>query len=235
MGSEARWRTMPWMVTVFAILVIPLGLTHIVLVISQPVIVGSWCTLCLLSAAIMLPMIPLEFDEVIAMGQFLRKSTKKGDSFWHLFWKGGALDSKNSGTSDSFTLKEFAQTPSLILSRAFTGISFSLTLVLSSVLGLMFMFAPSVFGYTGITANVQHIAGALTLAVAVIAMGEIVRTVRFTNVLLGVVIIFSPFLDTSISLPALMISITGGLAISILSIPRGQIKELYGSWYKLIK
>ena len=46
MGGPSRWRTMPWMVTFFGILVIPLGLTHIVLVISQPVIVGAWCTFC---------------------------------------------------------------------------------------------------------------------------------------------------------------------------------------------
>src|SRR5690606_9676333 len=57
MGSPSRWRTMPWMVTLFGILVIPLGLVHIALVISQPVVVGEWCTMCLLAAAIMLPMI----------------------------------------------------------------------------------------------------------------------------------------------------------------------------------
>ena len=44
---------MPWMVTFFGILVVPLGLTHIVLVISQPVVVGAWCTFCLLAALIM--------------------------------------------------------------------------------------------------------------------------------------------------------------------------------------
>ncbi|MBW3598083.1 MAG: vitamin K epoxide reductase family protein, partial [Planctomycetes bacterium] len=71
MGSPARWRTMPWMVAFFGVLVIPLGLTHIILVISQPVVVGHWCTMCLLAAAIMLPMIPLEVDEVIAMFQHL--------------------------------------------------------------------------------------------------------------------------------------------------------------------
>ncbi len=40
MGGPQRWRTMPWMVTFFGVLVIPLGLVHILLVISQPVAVG---------------------------------------------------------------------------------------------------------------------------------------------------------------------------------------------------
>src|SRR5690606_2823066 len=79
MGSPSRWRTMPWMVAFFGILVIPLGLTHIFLVISQPVTVGAWCTMCLLAAVIMLPMIPLEVDEVFAMIQHLREAKKRGD------------------------------------------------------------------------------------------------------------------------------------------------------------
>ena len=58
MGGKTRWRTMPRMVTFFFILVVPLGLTHIALVISQPVVVGAWCTLCLAAAAVMLVMIP---------------------------------------------------------------------------------------------------------------------------------------------------------------------------------
>lgn len=54
------------MVTFFGVLAIPLGLVHIAFVMSQSVVVGEWCTCCLLVAAIMLPTIPLEIDEVIA-------------------------------------------------------------------------------------------------------------------------------------------------------------------------
>ena len=71
MGSPSRWRTMPWMVTFFGFLVIPLGFVSIFLVISQPLSVGAWCTFCLVTAIIMLPMIPLQIDEVAAMGQHM--------------------------------------------------------------------------------------------------------------------------------------------------------------------
>src|SRR5437773_2749346 len=81
MGGKTRWRTMPWMVTFFFILVVPLGGTSIVLVILQPVAVGHWCTLCLLTALIMLVMIPFTVDEVVAMGQFLRRSVREGKPF----------------------------------------------------------------------------------------------------------------------------------------------------------
>ena len=85
MGSPQRWRTMPWMVLVFGILVIPLGLVHIFLVISQPVVVGHWCTFCLLAAAVMLPMIPLAADEVVAMGQFMVQAKRKQLNLWKAF------------------------------------------------------------------------------------------------------------------------------------------------------
>src|SRR5207247_209749 len=54
MGGPSRWRTMPWMVLLFGILVVPLGIVHILLVISMPVVVGYWCTLCLAAATVML-------------------------------------------------------------------------------------------------------------------------------------------------------------------------------------
>jgi hypothetical protein len=64
MGGTDRWRTMPWMVLLFGILVVPLGIVSIALVIMQPVMVGTWCTICLFTALAMLIMIPFTLDEV---------------------------------------------------------------------------------------------------------------------------------------------------------------------------
>jgi apolipoprotein N-acyltransferase len=44
-----RNRTMPWMVVMFGVLVVPLGVVSIVLVILQPLALGAWCTLCLVN------------------------------------------------------------------------------------------------------------------------------------------------------------------------------------------
>lgn len=52
-------------------------------------LVGAWCTFCLLAAAIMLPMLPLEGDEAIAMAQHVRRAHGRGESLWKVFWKGG--------------------------------------------------------------------------------------------------------------------------------------------------
>ena len=70
MGGRNRWRTMPWMVVMFGVLVVPLGIVSIVLVILQPVAVGAWCALCLITAAAMLIMISPAVDEVVAMASF---------------------------------------------------------------------------------------------------------------------------------------------------------------------
>src|SRR3546814_18868967 len=68
MGTRDRWRTMPWMVTFFGILVIPLGVVSISFIISQPIIIGTWSTLALIDATPMLSMIPFALDEYIDMG-----------------------------------------------------------------------------------------------------------------------------------------------------------------------
>jgi hypothetical protein len=61
-GGRARWRTMPWMVILFGLAVGPLGAISILLVIFQPVLFDSWCTLCLASAVISVGMIGPAMD-----------------------------------------------------------------------------------------------------------------------------------------------------------------------------
>jgi hypothetical protein len=41
MGTANRWRTMPWMVTSFFILVVPLGGVSIFFIIIQPIVIGT--------------------------------------------------------------------------------------------------------------------------------------------------------------------------------------------------
>lgn len=80
-----RWRTAPWIVVIFGVAVGPLGLISVLLVIAQPVLYGSFCTLCLLSAVISLSMIPPAVDEVLASLQHLRRVQLSGGSVWQAF------------------------------------------------------------------------------------------------------------------------------------------------------
>lgn len=85
-GGTRRWRTMPWMVILFGIAVGPLGLVSILLVILQPVLFNSWCTLCLASAVISIWMIGPAMDETLASIQYIKRVRDSGKSGWKAFW-----------------------------------------------------------------------------------------------------------------------------------------------------
>lgn len=227
---------MPWMVTIFGILVIPLGLTHIILVISQPVVVGSWCTMCLMAAAIMLPMIPLEVDEVIAMGQHVGEARRRGDhggSLWRVFWKGGSAEgaAKDERTPPLATLPE---QPGRVLGASFWGLGFPAPLLVSAVLGVWLVFSPTVFDTGQPASVVAHLGGSLAVVVAIISCGEVVRAGRLLNIVLGLGIAIAPwFLSGGTTLfraNALVI----GLLLAVLALPRGPVRERYGSWDRFI-
>ncbi len=84
-GGRGRWRTMPWIVVLFGFAVGPLGAVSILLVAAQPILVGSWCTLCLVSAAVSVLMIGPALDEVLASLQHLRRQRMTGRSVVRAF------------------------------------------------------------------------------------------------------------------------------------------------------
>jgi hypothetical protein len=239
MGSPARWRTMPWMVTFFGILVIPLGLTHIILVISQPVVVHHWCTMCLLAAAIMLPMIPLEVDEVVAMCQHVAQAKRRGDrggSLWTIFWKGGSAEG-STADERSPELMALPQEPAGVLKASIWGMSFPWTLVGATALGIFLMACPTLFGISiqSTAADFDHLGGALIVTIAVISMGEVIRLGRYMIVPLGLAIAIGTwFTDASTTGYALASTVAAMLSV-LLAFPRGQKRESYGSWDRFVR
>ncbi len=242
MGSTSRWRTMPWMVTFFGILVIPLGLTHILLVISQPVVVGAWCSMCLLAALIMLPMIPLEVDEVVAMGQHMVEAKRRGDrngSWWQIFWKGGTAEGCTQDER-SPELLDLPQKPWQVFKASIWEMTFPWTLTVSTVLGLWLMFSPTVFGLptsvdTLDAADINHLGGALVITISVICMGEVIRVGRYLNIVLASLLIVGTWLLSG-STPAASWNVTIVSVVLIgLTIPRGTKAESYGLWDRMVR
>ena len=99
-GGTKRWRTMPWIVIVFGVFVGPLGAVSIALVVAQPLLYGSYCTLCLASAVISLIMIPPAVDEVLASLQDVRRVRQSGGDWWRFFW-GMESDPEATGADTS--------------------------------------------------------------------------------------------------------------------------------------
>lgn len=63
-GSTRRWQYRPWLVILFGIDVIPLGIISSILVACQAFVVGYWCFLCLVTAVISLLLVYCAWDEV---------------------------------------------------------------------------------------------------------------------------------------------------------------------------
>lgn len=88
-GSTRRWQYRPWLVILFGLDVIPLGLVSAILVVLQGTAVGSWCFLCLVTAVISLILVALAYDEVWSSLSFLRRVWRKTRSprvLWDTFW-----------------------------------------------------------------------------------------------------------------------------------------------------
>lgn len=230
MGGKERWRTMPWMVLFFFLLVVPLGLVHIVLVILQPVVVGHWCTLCLAAAFVMLCMIPFAVDEVIAMGQFMVQSIRNGKPAWRTFWVGDTIE---GGSPDHRTPRYGAPALQMAPPMAW-GVTAPWTLLVSAAVGVWLMFAPAVFGTEGAAADSNHLAGAVVVTVSIIVMAEVIRVGRFFNLALGGWIIAAPWLLQGSGSLATWNNMIAGLVLIALSIPRGSVHERYAGWNRYI-
>lgn len=88
-GSTRRWFDRPWLVVLFGLDVIPIGIVSAILVFMQGYVVGAWCFLCLVSACISLILIFLSYDEVWSSTLFLYRVWKRSKNFkilWHTFW-----------------------------------------------------------------------------------------------------------------------------------------------------
>jgi len=98
-GSTRRWQYRPWMVVLFGIDVIPLGIVSAVLVALQGTVVGSWCTLCLVTAVISLVLVVMAFDEVWSCLAYLRRVHERSGSrrvVWDCFWGRGSREARGA-------------------------------------------------------------------------------------------------------------------------------------------
>lgn len=223
MGDARRWRTMPWMVAMFGIVVVPLGLVSTVLIMLQPVAVGAWCTICLLTAVFMLVMVAVSLDEVVAMIHFLVIGKRAGRSAWRLFVTGGTVPS----TADDLGL---VRRPAVPWVEMLWGTSFSRSLLATALLGAWIMAAPWVFGTTGPAFTVESVLGALVVVVAFVASADVTRAARLVNVPLALALAVAGASLPDASLAARMNDVAVAGLLIALNIPRGPVQDRYGTW-----
>ncbi len=83
-GDSTRWKTKPWAVILYSILIAMMGLVSILLIIAQPVFLHTFCTLCLASAILSLSMVIPAMHELQASRNYIKKEKRNGRNFWEV-------------------------------------------------------------------------------------------------------------------------------------------------------
>lgn len=217
-GSRARWRTMPWLVLLFGLMVVPLGIVSISFVIIQPIVIGTWSTLALVGAAAMLLQIPYSLDELFAVLQFMRRRVKAGRSFLRVFLFGDTDEGARVEQKD-----EFDGGPGKVLREMLQGgVHLPWTLGLAALIGVWLMFTRVTLGAEGGMANADHVIGALVLTVVSVAAAEVARVARFLLIPLGMALQVTPFIYEATGLHTAA-SVVAGIALIVLSLPSREL------------
>lgn len=88
-GSTRRWQDRPWLVILFGIDVIPLGVVSATLIFMQGAVVKAWCFLCLITGVISVVLAFLAYDEIWSCLLYLHAVWKKSKNkrlVWNTFW-----------------------------------------------------------------------------------------------------------------------------------------------------
>ncbi len=233
-GSRMRWRTMPWLVVLFGLMIAPLGITSIFFIIIQPLVIGTWSTIALIGAAAVLIQIPYSLDELLATVQFLRRRAKAGQNWLRVLFVGDTDEMRETQNAEHIT-DEFDQSPRAVIKNMIGGgVSLPWNLALAALIGLSLLFTRITLGADGSLANAHHVIGSLVLTVVSIAAAEVARPVRYLGVPLGALLMAAPFLFGT-SILATVVSMVLGAALIVLSLPRGAIDNRYGAWDRLIR
>jgi len=110
------------------------------------------------------------------------------------------------------------------------GVGVPWNLAAMAAVGIALMLTRLLFGTEGAAANSDHIVGALAFTFAVLAFAEVTRAIRYANVLLGVWAVLAPFLLGGYSTVGAIAVVSAGIALILLSFPRGDIHSRYGDW-----
>ncbi|WP_020209927.1 vitamin K epoxide reductase family protein [Gilvimarinus chinensis] len=229
LGSNRRWRTMPWLVTLFGFMIVPLGVVSITFIIIQPIVIGTWCTLCLIGAAAMLLQIPYSLDELVATFQFLKRRHKAGRPVLKIFFTGDTDDGPNDTVVD-----DFERAPTVVLKDMFAGgVTLPWSMLVAIAVGTWLMLTRLTLGAEGAVANWDHIVGSLVITVAVCAFAEVARPVRWLLALLGV-LLPAAIVFSGAPLVSMVNAVICGLLLIGLSFVRLSVKGEYGGWNKFL-
>ena len=230
-GDQRRWRTMPWLVLLFGLLIVPLGAVSVFFIVVQPTVIGALCSLCVFQAAITVVLIPFSVDEVLATAQFLWRSRRVGRPFWRTFLRGGA------GFGEARDPQRGLDMPFGEAARGFltSGVTYPPTLLACALIGAALPCTPLLLGTAPPLYSSDHVVGCVAVVLAVTAWAEVARAVRLLVVPLGAWVAASPFWYGEGDTVSVAAHVAAGLALAVLALPRGKrSRDHYGGWDRYI-
>ena len=226
MGDKRRWRTMPWMVTFFGILVVPLGVVSITPQHSSCAACRRSAYACLIAAA-MFDAISLTLDARVAtLAKFLFLSCESGHKNsecpgrqipwirWH---------ARNTPEAAAVSVRADVVSPAAMVQRV-TCVSGACSLAWRWDSGWIRSRCPRSATWHRLPAS-DHLVGALIVTAAVIALADVGRAARFINILFGALVIIAPWLLSGATASARWNDLIAGALVILLSFPRGKIGE----------
>src|SRR5690606_20916580 len=186
-GGVKRWRTMPWVVIIFGLLVGPLGAVSIGLVITQPLAYDTFCTLCVGTAIVSVLMIGPAMDEMLASLQYMRLVKQRGLPFWKYFWGRGEQEYLHESGLPDHPGGGRLEGPEREAVKRRRGVAI-VGQVIVALVGVYLMFAPWLLDYDGAPEKIDRFIGPLVASFATMAAWEVLRNVRWINLLLAIVL-----------------------------------------------
>jgi nucleoside-diphosphate-sugar epimerase len=227
-GTNRRWRTMPWLVMLFGFLIVPLGTVSITFIVIQPILLGTYCTLCLVAAAAMVLQIPYSLNEFVATGQFLNRRRRAGRPWLRVFFRGDTDEPNSIEAGDRWRgLRPW------LANLVSGGVAFRWNLVASAALGVGLMATPLVLGATGAVAGANHLLGALVFTTSLVATAEVARFLRFLNIGFALAVLIAP-IALGAGLTVVLCGVVVAGLLVWLALERGPIHERYGGWERLL-
>lgn len=217
-GGRKRWKSMPWIVILFGLAVGPLGLVSVMLVVSQPLVVGAWCTLCLSSAVVSLLMIGPAMDEMLASLQYLRRVHDQGDNVWDVFW--GRAEPEEPAPAPAGEPSE----------PAWGGIIAQLIIVAA---GLWIMASPTIFNYDSPASHSNWIVGPILITIGGIAAWEHVRICRWATLPVVIWMAIGPWI-LGFPTGAIINTLLVAILVLIMTLISGHINGIYGGGWAAI-
>src|SRR5688500_6720909 len=101
-------------------------------------------------------------------------------------------------------------------------------------LGVWLMCTRLIFGTEDAQAVSYHLLGSLIITISLSALAEMARPLRFINLLFGIALMGAPWMLDGGSPLADWAGVAAGFLLIALSIPRGPVRNRYGSWDRFV-